>query len=82
MLYLKNAHKFDIQKVVMVNGGYDYGFRMEFWMVPSGAESPQPTPALMKKDIIFTKGEVVTGPGIVRVRLTGFDKVDIFSYRS
>ena len=39
-----------------VNGGYRENWTAEFWIVPSGADKPKPTPTLKEKNVKFEKG--------------------------
>jgi hypothetical protein len=57
-IYLGNTHKkFDVNDLILVDGGYDYDLELELWIVPLGAEPPKATPNLEKKDITFRKGK-------------------------
>ncbi|MBV9957137.1 MAG: hypothetical protein JO360_01895, partial [Acidobacteria bacterium] len=44
--YLTKTRGIDSQRVVIVNGGYRETDFYEFWIVPQGAEPPQPSPSL------------------------------------
>ncbi len=41
----------------LIDGGYDLGYRVEFWVLPIGAEPPKPSPTLERKDVEFRKGK-------------------------
>ncbi|MCU1287834.1 MAG: hypothetical protein JWN60_63 [Acidobacteria bacterium] len=40
-----------------IKGGYREYWTAEFWIVPSGANAPKPTPTLVQKNIKFKKGK-------------------------
>lgn len=44
--YLTKTRGIDSQRVVIINGGYRETDFYEFWIVPQGAEPPQPSPSL------------------------------------
>jgi len=44
--YLVNKRKLEAQRVVIVDGGYRKQPSVELWIVPSGAQPPQPTPTI------------------------------------
>lgn len=48
--------RFDRDRILFINGGYREEFKIEFWLVPDGAELPKPTPTLDK--IQYRKGKV------------------------
>jgi hypothetical protein len=41
--------KFEEGQVVLVDGGYREEAMMELWIVPEGAEAPQPSPTVFRK---------------------------------
>lgn len=49
--YLVNKRGIDGARVVVVNGGYREEDCVEMWIVPRGAEVPQPRPTLQPSDI-------------------------------
>lgn len=49
--YLVNSRGIDGARVVVVNGGYREENCVEMWIVPSGAEVPQPRPTLQPSDV-------------------------------
>lgn len=49
--YLVNRRGIDAARVVMVNGGYREENCVEMWIVPRGAEVPQPRPTLQPGDV-------------------------------
>jgi hypothetical protein len=54
-LYLKMAYKVPSNRVVLIDGGFQKTFGLEIWSVPEGAEIPQATPTVERKDVIFSK---------------------------
>jgi hypothetical protein len=44
--YLVRQRGIDPSRVVVINGGYRDGDYFEFWLVPQGAQPPQPTPTV------------------------------------
>ncbi len=50
----------DTNRYVVVNGGYREKFTFEFWVVPTGAEFPKPTPTVEETAIKFRKGKAKT----------------------
>lgn len=44
--YLTNTRGLDSRRIVLMNGGYRETDFYEFWIVPQGAEPPQPSPSL------------------------------------
>lgn len=57
--------RFDKERIVFVEAGFRENLMVEFWLVPQGAKSPNPTPTLKKmkyqkgKPIDFCDGDVV-----------------------
>ncbi len=49
--YLVNKRGMDAARVVVVNGGYREENCVEMWIVPRGAEVPQPRPTLQPTDV-------------------------------
>jgi hypothetical protein len=47
----------DLNRYVVVNGGYREKFTFEFWVVPAGAETPKPTPTIEADEIKYRKGK-------------------------
>lgn len=56
--YLTNSRGVDASRVEVIDGGYRENPMMEFWIAPSGAKPPTPTPALTEKEIKFRKGRL------------------------
>jgi hypothetical protein len=56
--YLTNNRGLETQRIKVIDGGYRKEPMMEFWVVPSGALAPKPTPTLSEKEIKFRKGKV------------------------
>lgn len=48
--YLTNTRGLDSQRIIVINGGYRDTDYYEFWMVPQGAQVPQPSPTVMASD--------------------------------
>ncbi len=55
---IKRYLRFDSERNVIVNGGYREKFTFEFWIVPDGAELPNPTPTVKATEIKFRKGKI------------------------
>lgn len=49
--YLTNTRGIDSRRIVIVNGGYRETDYYEFWLVPQGAEPPQPSPTVQPGDV-------------------------------
>lgn len=49
--YLTKTRMLDPQRIVIVNGGYRETDYYEFWIVPQGAEPPQPSPTVQASDV-------------------------------
>jgi hypothetical protein len=49
--YLTQARGIDSHRVVLVNGGYRETDYFEFWLVPQGAQPPQPTPTVQPSEV-------------------------------
>lgn len=58
VLYAK-SRKFDVNKIVLVNGGHREELTLEMWIVPNGAAAPRAAPTVDKKDVIFSKGNAL-----------------------
>jgi hypothetical protein len=56
--YLVNRRGIPAEQVVVINGGYQESFNVELWIVPAGAEPPQPGNTLPAGEIKFRKGKV------------------------
>ncbi len=56
-LYIQKLHKLPNSKIVLIDGGFRERFGLEIWSVPEGAEKPNSTPNLERKDIKFRKGK-------------------------
>lgn len=54
--YLTNFRNIEKSRFEIINGGYREKFTVEFWLVPTGAKPPEPSPTLTEKDIKFGKG--------------------------
>ena len=54
--YLTNSRGVEVPRIEVIDGGYREQPMMEFWIVPSGAKPPTPTPTLIEKEIKFRKG--------------------------
>lgn len=50
MDYLVNTRGIDSQRMVVMNGGYRDTDYYEFWLVPQGAQPPQPSPTVQASD--------------------------------
>ena len=46
---LMSEWKFEEERVVLVDGGYREEAMMELWIVPEGAEAPEPTPTVLRR---------------------------------
>lgn len=49
--YLTNERGMDSRRIVVMNGGYRETDYYEFWLVPPGAEPPQPNPTVQPSEI-------------------------------
>lgn len=49
--YLTKTRGLDSQRIVVVNGGYRDTDFYEFWIVPQGAQPPQPSPTVQPGDV-------------------------------
>jgi hypothetical protein len=49
--YLTKTRGLDSQRIVIVNGGYRETDYYEFWIVPQGAQPPQPSPTVQPSDV-------------------------------
>ncbi|MBA2731656.1 MAG: hypothetical protein H0U54_02060 [Acidobacteria bacterium] len=56
--YLISNRGLDASRVELIDGGYREKPMMEFWIAPSGAKPPTPTPTLTEKQIKFRKGRI------------------------
>jgi hypothetical protein len=48
--YLTNTRGIDVQRIQVINGGYRETDYYEFWLVPQGAQTPQPSPTVQPGD--------------------------------
>ncbi|MBA2501641.1 MAG: PEGA domain-containing protein [Pyrinomonadaceae bacterium] len=49
--YLASVRGVDASRLVVVNGGYRERNTYELWLVPQGAQAPQPTPTVAPSDV-------------------------------
>src|SRR6185369_11696338 len=49
--YLVNRRGVDASRIVMANGGFREEDSLEVWIVPNGAQPPQPTPTIQAGDV-------------------------------
>ncbi len=56
--YLTDSRGIDKRRLEVIDGGYREEPTIEYWLVPSGAKPPTPTPTLTEKEIKFRKGMV------------------------
>jgi hypothetical protein len=49
--YLTNSRGIDASRLVLTNGGYRETDYFELWLVPQGAQPPQPTPTVQLGDV-------------------------------
>jgi hypothetical protein len=49
--YLTNTRGLDSRRIVIVNGGYRETDFYELWLVPQGADPPQPSPTVQATDV-------------------------------
>ena len=56
--YLVNRRGIPADRVVVINGGYQETFSVELWIVPPGAEPPEPSVDVPASAIKFRKGKV------------------------
>jgi hypothetical protein len=56
--YLINNRGVEESNVEVIDGGYRQEFTIEFWIAPSGAKPPPPTPTLKEAEIRFRKGKI------------------------
>lgn len=56
--YLTDSRGIDRQRLEVIDGGYREDPTIEYWIAPSGAKPPTPTPTLTEKQIKFRKGRV------------------------
>ena len=56
--YLISNRGLGASRVELIDGGYREESAMEFWIAPSGAKPPTPTPTLTEKEVKFRKGKV------------------------
>ena len=56
--YLVNRRGIPAKQVVVINGGYQESFTVELWIVPAGAEPPEPGSPVPASQIKFRKGKV------------------------
>ena len=55
-IYLVAVRGVEEARVVMVNGGYREEWTADFWLVPTGAAAPCPSPTVDEKEIRFRRG--------------------------
>ncbi len=56
--YLVNRRGIPADQVVVINGGHKESFSVELWIVPAGAEPPEPYSPVPASQIKFRKGKV------------------------
>lgn len=56
--YLIESRAILASRIQLIDGGYREDPAMEFWIAPSGAKPPTPTPTLTEKVIKFRKGRI------------------------
>lgn len=49
--YLVNTRRLDPNRIVVINGGYRERDEFEVWIVPEGAQPPQPTPTVQPSEL-------------------------------
>jgi hypothetical protein len=54
-IYLR-TRDFNINNIVLLDGGYREEFIIEIWIVPDTATPPTPKPTIAEKDVTFRKG--------------------------
>jgi len=55
--YLVNRRGIAAEQVVVINGGHQDNFVIQLWIVPPGAEPPEPENTVPAKEIKFRKGK-------------------------
>ena len=55
--YLVNRRGIPVTQVIVINGGYAEEWRVEIWIIPSGATLPVAQPTVPIKEIRFRKGK-------------------------
>jgi hypothetical protein len=48
--YITNTRGIDSQRIIVINGGYRDSDYYEFWLVPQGAQPPQPSPTVQASE--------------------------------
>jgi hypothetical protein len=56
--YLVDRRGIPAEQVIVIDGGYRAKWTAEFWVVPSGATMPAPSPTVPARKIRFRKGKV------------------------
>jgi hypothetical protein len=56
--YLTDNRGVDRRRLKVLDGGYREEPTIEYWIAPSGAKPPTPTPTLTEKKIKFRKGRI------------------------
>ena len=56
--YLVNRRGIPVDRVTVINGGHQESFSIELWIVPPGAEPPEPNSTVAAGQIKFRKGKV------------------------
>jgi hypothetical protein len=56
--YLTDSRGIDRWRLEVIDGGYREEPTIEYWVAPSGAKPPTPTPTLTEKEIKFRKGRL------------------------
>jgi hypothetical protein len=56
--YLTSTRGIDVDRVVVINGGYRDLWSAELWIVPKGAKLPVPTATVKPQAIRFRRGRV------------------------
>jgi hypothetical protein len=56
--YISSTRGIDIDRVVVINGGYRDLWAAELWIVPKGAKPPVPTATVKPQEIRFRRGRI------------------------
>ena len=54
--YIVNSRGTNSDRIMVINGGYRESWEVELWIVPKGANPPNPTPTVQPQEIRFRKG--------------------------
>ena len=63
-LYLKKTRKLSKDQIILIDGGFKEEFQLALWLVPVGANAPEPTPTVDAETVKLKSGNPARTPDI------------------